>query len=91
MKNGLGRDVNAGLHLPWRAVPGKPLAQFMEAISTSSIHRLRAGRWRDESNLFDFHELRQGRFAVPPIREMKNGLGCDFTETVLCLAGQTSV
>ncbi|MHB8777054.1 MAG: hypothetical protein ACYC6R_04725 [Anaerolineales bacterium] len=34
MKNGLGWDVNAGL---------KPLAQYMEAISTSSIRRLRAG------------------------------------------------
>ncbi|MHB8777057.1 MAG: hypothetical protein ACYC6R_04740 [Anaerolineales bacterium] len=34
MKNGLGRNVHAGL---------KPLAQYMEAISTSSIRRLRAG------------------------------------------------
>ena len=72
LKNGLGRDVNAGL---------KPLAQFMEAISTSSIHRLRAGRWRDESNLFDFHELRQEFF--PPIQRMKNGLGRKVNETVI--------
>jgi len=58
MKNGLGHNVNAGLHLPWRAVPGKPLAQYVEA--------LRAGRWRDESDLSDFHELRQD--FNPPIR-----------------------
>jgi len=34
MKNGLGHHVNAGL---------KPPAQYVEAISTSSIQRLRAG------------------------------------------------
>jgi len=57
MKNGLGQNVNAGL---------KPLAQYVEAISTSSIHRLRAGHWRDESVSTDFHELRQD--FNPPIR-----------------------
>jgi hypothetical protein len=36
----------------------KPLAQYMEA--------LRAGRWRNESDLSDFHELRQG--FIPPIQ-----------------------
>ena len=57
MKNGLGRDVNAGL---------KPLAQYVEAISTGSIHRLRASRWCDESVSTDFHELRQE--FIPPIQ-----------------------
>jgi len=31
----------------------------VEAISTSSIHRLRAGHWRDESVSTEFHELRR--------------------------------
>ena len=42
----------------------KPLAQYVEA--------LRAVRWRDESNLSDFHELRQG--FIPSDSKMKNSL-----------------
>jgi hypothetical protein len=39
-----------------------------------SVHGSPSG-WRNESNSFDFHELRQGRYAVPPIQGNDNGLG----------------
>ncbi len=39
--------------------------------------------WRNESVSTDFHELRQG--FIPPIREMKNGLGHNVNETVFIL------
>ncbi len=37
-----------------------------------------------ESNLFDFHELRQG--FIPPIGKMKNGLGCNVNAGLKPLA-----
>ena len=61
MKNGFGCNVNAGL---------KPLAQYMEAISTSSIHRLRA----DER--VEFIRLSRTEAGIYPADlRMKSGLG----------------
>jgi len=39
--------------------------------------------WSNESDLSDFHELRQE--FIPPIQKIKNGLGRNVNETVLCM------
>ena len=58
-ENGLGQNVNAGLYLPWRAVPGRPLAQYVEAPFGLM----------SESVSTDFYELRQE--FIPPIQIRK--------------------
>jgi hypothetical protein len=59
----LGRNVNEGL-------THRALRKAACSVRGSDFDKLNPppSGWRNESNLFDFHELRQGLRSVPPIQ-----------------------